>query len=437
MSRDKTLSDLKRLALDIANIVPGSAEPPVPFFRATTFYNAEYGWISLSGEQERIYREIIESLCRLTPGASEKFVKDLVDQALFKAADIKKSMQGVPVAARVASAVAEVGQALSAPCAKWVSCIPILGIKPPAEPWQLGDLTLIDIESNECQELLQRADYITDSTTNSPEAKEHAKRDLRKALVEDHRGQAFALFTSNALDADAAWRAAKRGLRFKFDCLNYVVDCLHGNLKLYEFSDSEPLKRHFETGLVINATDWSFHSAPSSVTAPVGSLDAGQLRSDIEKWPALVRLCALLASEQNNKHEKRVLTAIHWAGRASAERRPEEAFIFRAIALESLILGSGDHSELTQRLALSVVHLLGDALRDRKDAVTQIRSLYAVRSKIVHSGTYEISEKDARLLREFVLMCFAYVLADERFKHMSGGTDLDEWFQAAMRGDVS
>ena len=113
--------------------------------------------------------------------------------------------------------------------------------------------------------------------------------------------------------------------------------------------------------MVINATDYSFLSVPSSVNAPVGSLPAAAFRGEVEENPALHHLCEMLRAERPNGHQNRILTAVHWAGRASAE--------------------------------------------------------------------------DANLLRAFVLRCFGRALTDERFKTMSGKKDLDDWFQAAMRGD--
>ena len=99
-------------------------------------------------------------------------------------------------------------------------------------------------------------------------------------------------------------------------------------------------------------------------------------------------------------------------------------------------MGDGENAELTNRLALSVVHLLGQSSRSREETYKRVKSLYGVRSKIVHSGRYHIPKDDADSMRLLVLECFTRVLADEPFRNMSGKKDLDDWLLAAMRGDV-
>ena len=101
----------------------------------------------------------------------------------------------------------------------------------------------------------------------------------------------------------------------------------------------------------------------------------------------------------------------------------------------SLTLGGGDNKDLTLRLKLSIVHLLGARLKSRHDGFQKVGKLYDVRSKIVHSGKYEVDKADSSLMRAFTLRCFARVLADKQFGKMGGKNDIDEWFAAQMRGD--
>ena len=162
-------------------------------------------------------------------------------------------------------------------------------------------------------------------------------------------------------------------------------------------------------------------------------LGADSLIKDIRKTPALRRLCDYLQQAKPTGHQNRVLSAIQWAGRAAVEWRAEESFLLRAIALESLILGY-KNTELTNRLALSIVHLLGNWLKIRKVGVAQVKELYGVRSAIVHSGKYEVKKEDSVIMRKYVLSCFRRILEEKRFTKMSGKDDLDEWFDARMRG---
>lgn len=244
MGRQQIIAELRRLALHLTEISPDASHPGGSMFTSTTFSNAEYGWVSLSGEEQDRYLRLIDQICdEMGDSMSRAFIKDLVHRALFKTLDIRKANQGKSSKVRANEAADEVAHVLSSPRTSWASCVPILGIDPPNESWPLGDVTLIDIESDRGKELLQAADRITDSTQHTDADKETAKRDWRKMLVDDHPGQAFALVSTEAVDAEAAWDSAKRRLRFVFDCLNFAVDWLHGNLKFFEFSDDEPRKR--------------------------------------------------------------------------------------------------------------------------------------------------------------------------------------------------
>jgi Apea-like HEPN len=155
----------------------------------------------------------------------------------------------------------------------------------------------------------------------------------------------------------------------------------------------------------------------------------------MEARPPMKRLAEFLGAEQPNDHQQRVLSAMQWAGRASADWRPEEAFIFRAIALETLILSGNKSSEITNRLKWSVVHLLGDWLVSREVGEKHVKAVYEIRSQIVHSGLYEVAKEDTSVLRHIVIHCFSRVLSDDRFKDMTARSDLDRWFNARLRGD--
>lgn len=159
---------MKQLALDLAMASPEPGHKAAFPFNSTMFFDAEYGWVSLAGEEQKRYSQLIDHLCDDMDGAlSRAAIANLVQGALLKAIDIRKADRGLSHDERASRAVDEVARALASPVVKWVSCTPILGIEPPSEPWPLGDLTLIDINGDEGQQLLRQADRITDSTTNT------------------------------------------------------------------------------------------------------------------------------------------------------------------------------------------------------------------------------------------------------------------------------
>ncbi len=428
------LAELKAFAIQMAECVDQQGAR-VRFKPSHVFNTKDYGGLALSGEEASRYSSIIDGLSEhLSDAMSKSSIKKLVQIAILKTLDLNKRNQSQSLVSRADQAVNEVHDALTSPQLKWVSCMPIIGITPPKRPWRFNDVILVDIRHKDGRALLEAADRITDQSADPDELKTKLKAEARKELVEDHPEQAFALVNTSALDPDAAWSSAKRRLRFTLDCLNLAVDFLHSN-NFHALSMQEPPRRHYSSGLTVNVTDYKLAWRPSEVTAPVGILDAEELRAGMRKHSALRTLCKYLQDDRPTPHQARVLSAAHWAGRAVGEWRAEEAFLFRAIALESLILGGGDNPELTTRLTLSTVHLLGDMLASRKWGVQSLKKLYGVRSKIVHSGRYEVDEADSALLRGFVIRSFARVLSDRAFLRMVGKSELDEWFAERMRGE--
>lgn len=434
-SLNQLLAELKDFVIYIANTAPPPGNRANPFFPKQMFSTEKYGGLMLSGDDADRYSRISTGFVNAMGEAmSSRAVSELVQTAILKTLDLRKRSQSQSVVQHADAAVSEVKRALSSPHLKWVSCIPILGITPPKKAWGLNNVVLISIKRKEGKAYLKTVDRITDLTKHTDDEKDQIKALRRQNVIGEHPGQAFALVTTLALDAVAAWESAKRRLRFTLDCLNFAVDVVHGNHKFYELSMDEPPRRHYGSGITLNVTDHMSTREHNEVNSAVGTLNAEEFRKAIRRDPALRTLWRYLESATPNGHQNRVLAAMQWAGRASAERRDEEAVLLRAIALESLILGDGDKGELTLRLTLSIIHLLGGILKSRLESSRLIKNLYALRSKIVHSGRYEVDEADSRLLRQFTILSFYRVLAHKRFATMAGSHDLDDWFEARMRG---
>jgi len=249
------LAELKAFAVQLANGA-SSQEATSPFVPSHAFSIKEYGWLALSGEEGERYSGIIAGLLAyLDEAMSESSVAKLVQTAILKTLDLNKEHQSESASLRADQAISEVQLALSSPHLKWVSCIPILGITPPKRAWVINNVSLINITRNKGKSLLRAADRITDSTVATNDDKSRSKAENRKHLIEEHPGQAFALVTTLALDAEAAWSSAKRRLRFTLDCLNLAVDFLHGSNHFCELSIEEPRRRHYASGLTMNVTD--------------------------------------------------------------------------------------------------------------------------------------------------------------------------------------
>ena len=107
---------------------------------------------------------------------------------------------------------------------------------------------------------------------------------------------------------------------------------------------------------------------------------------------------------------------------------PQRFFVY-AIALESIVLSDNDAIELTYRLRVRTVHLLANDIDSRRDLVTKLRDLYDIRSKIVHSGQYQVTDADLNLLRGITKTALIRISTRKEFLSMRSGKELGDWFQ--------
>lgn len=165
---------------------------------------------------------------------------------------------------------------------------------------------------------------------------------------------------------------------------------------------------------------------------PMGSLSWKSLRTtkrigrplrNLEKlarFPAPSDTCGAL-----------LLTASQWAGRATVDRRREQSFLLYAIALETMMLPTQESQGLGHRLRLRVAHLLGRNEAARKRIAAEMGRLYGVRSKVVHAGSYQVTDEDLGRLRSFVKGTLFRLLATPT-THFMKRQELSEWLDRKL-----
>jgi hypothetical protein len=131
---------------------------------------------------------------------------------------------------------------------------------------------------------------------------------------------------------------------------------------------------------------------------------------------------------------KRLIAAYVTAGSACVEQKPFLAFLLFAVALESVILGDRNKSEIGFQLRVRVAHLLGKKADKRKTIAAQVKKLYGIRSGIAHSGDNDVAESDLDEIRMTCLSCLYVLTTSSDFAAMEKEEDLEEWFQLKLLG---
>lgn len=68
----------------------------------------------------------------------------------------------------------------------------------------------------------------------------------------------------------------------------------------------------------------------------------------------------------------------------------------------------------------------------RKEIFRQVGKLYDVRSKIVHSGSYQVTDDELSLMWEYAKRSIVRIIISTPFTDMSSPQQLAAWFQDRM-----
>ncbi len=232
-------------------------------------------------------------------------------------------------------------------------------------------------------------------------------------------GRPCAAVRVKARDFETARARANAATREAMDCLNFVGSMHPYNHAWLRFPGEASSAAVVTPGAARNGRA----SASYNATGPIGPFALGQLR-ETPTTARLVRklssvLAKALARERRSRGRRRstvsetLLAAVERAGRASIEREREQQFLLQAISLETAVLPI-QGSELTHRLAVRVARLLAKTPERRAWIQDEVERLYDVRSAIVHSGSYEVADKDLRLLKEIAARTLLTLLRRRR-----------------------
>jgi hypothetical protein len=239
------------------------------------------------------------------------------------------------------------------------------------------------------------------------------------------RDSTYARLVVEAVDVEAARLLARKHLHRTLDAINFYSDVLHSGSKVYlpgQAGRHSHCSLEFQEGPPRRFTCRFSHQGPLPAYS-VGNLESGAVRYG---WD---RISEILQNRQRTKLEERILSACEWAGRATVSDRKEEAFLFFAVSLEVLLLGSNVESELTHRLATRGAHLLMKDFQGRREVQNDLKRLYRTRSGIVHSGRLMVTEAELGRIRFLAKTALVIVLTQEPYMSMRSNEEFDKWFE--------
>jgi hypothetical protein len=141
----------------------------------------------------------------------------------------------------------------------------------------------------------------------------------------------------------------------------------------------------------------------------------------------------LLRVEKPGSLEARFANAVAWAGRANVQRRRDQAFLMKMIALESALSLADGRNSTTERLRLRVAHVVGGAPKERHALYRQMQDFYHLRSSIVHAGVGEpLTDETMKAVTALTRKVLERLLVRAPFSRMKSESELEDWFHGQM-----
>lgn len=389
---------------------------------AMILQSAEDGALQLNAADAHQYRATLQYLLDAVSSdeqISAKALETLFQNTIFSSLDINELRSETVFNQRLDNAIRELRKSILAKSRTFYVYHPVCGLSSDSLPIRVGKIELRPFMNLDLEGFRNIA-----SNPEVPPENVPSRLDLVERMDKSFTGKIIALIKVSARDDDAAKIQAIRELRLTLDVINFFSDLIpfsYGHLYLQ--GDIEPVVVN-----TLSLSDDKNVSLKYDRSGPLTELSLSRLLDiDSKRNLGFRRASDILATRQS-KLQTRLLAALQLAGRATIDSRKEEAFLLYAIALESLILLEGDKDELKYRLKIRIAHLLGSNTKARKEISKQIGRLYDIRSSIVHSGDFQVTDADLSLMRSATKNCILAILTNESFSGMATAEDLVAWF---------
>jgi hypothetical protein len=383
-----------------------------------SFATAELGGLMLTDSEATQYRQCVDELHRQAAGNDEHIsrsaVESIIQQTMLRAIDPIGVAPEKDFSRRLTSALATMEQELREEPIEWEVHFPVDGLTRENLPYKFGKCTFYFGDDAFVSSLEGRLNIIFASGTSDNDS-------IRKIIS----GKTIVTTSVKAVDSEAAKVLARGRIRQTVDILSFYANLggrSRSQIIFAEDSGPKLLNWFLFTGQKPQGwmpSEWIGPLVPFSFTAP-----------HLDKT-GFVKVSQILQDDNISEFHEKAISALQWAGRASVEPRNEEAFLLFAIALESLLMGRGDNSEITEKLALRGAHVIANS-KSRLKVYKDIKDLYGIRSQIVHCGHVDVGEADLSLLRFFVRFALLRMLCQSPFDTMTSDSNLVDWYRSKL-----
>ena len=387
------------------------------------FSSRDLGTIYLDNEELMNYREVLHSLIKnMDPEIiSPKTIEKRFQNTILKSLDLDNNQNSIPLDKRIKDSITSLEKSLNETPKNIILYYPLEGLAEEGLPFKFGKVEF-------CVFTAEDYSLFENSVKNNWSDKQ-SKKKLLETIEEIKKGKLYekpvAKIEVNTVDYDAAVFVSRKDLVLSIDVLNFYSDLLPYQ-NGFIFLPGESQQTYLEIPMLTIGNKPGVHIKYRSV-GPIRNFSIAKLKQeDRKKNLGLTKISNLIAKCHNHL-EDRIISAMRWAGSATVEQDKEKAFLEYAISLETVILFENDKAELTNRLATRVAQLLSEDVKSCIEIRNNIKTLYKIRSDIVHNGKYQVSDSNLALIRYYVKRSILRLLTDQEFDSMDKNNLLD-WF---------
>lgn len=277
--------------------------------------------------------------------------------------------------------------------------VPISGITLSVDKLDLGRVELMPITEELVADIIG-VDFDVLTGDRPPEEEKQAKKiQLTERLLEPRVGKVAAKYSVVAEPERAKERALDETRRV-LDIIRYSIPLLYTRKQRVKVAiEGEWLS----TTRVLPAK--SEGGSFRLMGERTGALQPYKLDEDrIEKLEEIgvISLAEILKKDSPSDVEEVLIRGVHWLGVAQMQSELESSFLSLITAIETYLTPK-DNAPITHAIAEGTAILIGSELEERRNIMSEVKSLYRKRSAVSHGGAKSIQETDLLTARFYAL----------------------------------
>lgn len=388
------------------------------------YFTAKGGFFSSLEGMETVAKIIdeLKEVAEVTLKFSDKYLENTINDAIVELLPIEE--KDINIASQ--KQVDKIFRILATATVDWTIMVPIVNLEIEMDELRIGKVRFFKLETDDKERLQSKLEEISKLKSKAPSLASILEKTLEKEFV----GKVCAEVIVSAVDLECAEEIGMQTIHMTLDALRFYR-------LSYIFRDPFYAKEYFDVQgnihsekqhvILFSSTQVSF---PQTIRGFIRPFKITQVAFNQMKTDGLNTLDDILKKDEKDRtdFEKDLVTSIRFSALSSRDKEIANAFVNSVISLEALLLD--EHEAIAVNLGERVAFIIGGNLTERNWYFDQMRRLYRIRCKIVHSGNTDIKRSDLTLLQRSInYKCIVNLLNSYKSENINSIKDLIRWIR--------